>query len=232
MKVSVIIPTLNEARRITALVSFMVQQAGNHLLEILVVDAAGSTDDIRAALGGIDPVRVIKCQATSRAMQMNEGARQAKGALLYFVHADVYPPENYTDHILEALSSNIDFGYFRYDFDSNRPLLRLNGYFTRFDGLFTGGGDQTFFISKALFQEMGQFREDLVMMEDFDLFWRLRRKGYHYEILPPKAIVSARKYKYNSYLRVNAVNLVTFTLFRCGFCQHRLKRFYKKALRM
>lgn len=232
MKISVIIPTLNEARRIAALVSFMLEQAGDHLLEILVVDAAGSTDDIRSSLASLHSVRVIKSRATSRAVQMNEGASEARGDFLYFVHADVYPPENYTNHIREALQSTIDFGYFCYRFDSDRPLLRMNGYFTRFDGLFTGGGDQTFFLSKALFQQMGCFREDLVMMEDFDLFWRLRRQGYQYAILPPKATVSARKYKYNSYLRVNVVNLLTFTLFRYGFCQHRLKRFYKKALRM
>ena len=231
MKVSVIIPTLNEGSRIRSLVEFLLQYSGPDLCEILVIDAPTSSDICADKLQDLPRVKYFVASQTSRAIQLNEGANIAQGNILYFIHADVLPPKNFDCHITTAISTGTDYGYFSYQFDSNRPLLRLNAYTTRYEGIFTGGGDQTFFIRKTLFESMNGFRNDLVIMEDFDLYWRLRKTKANFEILSPRVTVSARKYNHNSYLKVNLVNLCTFTLFRMGFCQYRLKKFYARALK-
>ena len=230
MSISVIIPTCNESLNIGRLINFLSLHGGSSLKEIIVVDAAASVDRTLEHIPENKAIGV-KSRATCRAVQMNEGAAMATGDILYFVHADVLPPEGFAKDIRDSLASGFDFGFFSYVFDSDSSLLRVNSYFTRFPNLFTGGGDQTFFIRKHLFEQKGRFNEKVVMMEDFELFYRLRKANLKYQIINNPALVSARKYNNNSYLRVNLVNLITMILFKTGFPLDRLKRFYAYALR-
>ena len=229
MSISVIIPTCNESLRIKQLVNHLTEHGGDLLKEIIVVDAAATDDD---TLGQVPKSKAIaiKSEATCRAIQMNQGAVSAQGDILYFVHADVIPPANFPRDIYASLAKGYDFGFFSYNFDSPKLLLKVNSYFTRFPNIFTGGGDQTFYIPRSVFQEQGGFDEEVVMMEDFDFFYKLKKAGLRYEIINNPVLVSARKYKKNSYLKVNLVNLITMILFRSGYRLDHLKRFYNKAL--
>jgi rSAM/selenodomain-associated transferase 2 len=231
MSISIIIPTFNEAQRIQKLVNHLLENSTDDLLEIIVSDAAQSSDNTVAILQGIPKVQVFRAEATSRARQMNQAAALARGKILYFVHADVWPPTSYLSAINKALKPGNDFGFFSYQFDSGHPLLRLNGYFTRFNGIFTGGGDQTFFIRASIFKQMNGFKEDLVIMEDFEMFWRLKKTNIPYTIIRQDVRVSARKYEHNSYLKVSLVNFCTFFLFRMGYCPVKLKAFYSRSLK-
>ncbi|MGZ3608266.1 MAG: glycosyltransferase, partial [Syntrophales bacterium] len=82
MKISVIIPALNEARGILSCLNSVKTQPGE--FELIVADG-GSVD------GTIEVVRphakVIRGQQ-GRAVQMNSAARQATGDVLLFLHAD------------------------------------------------------------------------------------------------------------------------------------------------
>lgn len=230
MSISVIIPTCNESLRIGRLVDFMSNFGGGLVQEIIVVDALGTNDNTLAQVPQEKAIG-IKSEATCRATQMNEGASKATGDILYFVHADVFPPQSYAEDIFRSLSKGNDYGFFSYVFNSKNRLLKINSYFTRFPNLFTGGGDQTFFIRKSLFEAMGGFNEEVVMMEDFELYKRLKRAKLKYQIINNPVLVSARKYENNSYLKVNFINLVTMILFKMGFSLERLKRFYAAALK-
>jgi rSAM/selenodomain-associated transferase 2 len=230
MNLSVIIPTVNEAERIVTLVNYLLAHGNNFVTEIIISDAIHSTDNTLEKVEGINKVHGLKASATSRAVQMNEAARYASNDLLYFVHADVFPPSSYSRDIAEHIDKGYDFGIFSYIFNSDSPLLKINAYTTRFDGLFSGGGDQTLFIKKGIFQTMNGFREDLVIMEDFDLYWRLKKAGYRRAIVKNNVLVSDRKYRSNNYIKVNLVNLVTFLLFRLGYSPIKLKAFYQRAL--
>ncbi|KAA3631114.1 MAG: glycosyltransferase [Bacteroidetes bacterium] len=230
MSISVIIPTCNESLRIGRLVDFMSTFGGDLVKEIIVVDALATNDNTLAQVPQGKAIG-IKSEATCRAVQMNEGARQATGDILYFVHADVFPPKSYARDIFRSLSKDIDYGFFSYEFNSKNRLLKINSYFTRFPNLFTGGGDQTFFIRTSLFKTMGGFNEEVIMMEDFELYKRLKRAKLKCQIINNPVLVSARKYENNSYLKVNFINLVTMILFKLGFPLERLKRFYSTALK-
>ncbi len=230
MHLSIIIPTLNEEARIGPLVNYLKATKDSKNLEIIIADAHSSTDHTVAILSKEKQLKAFKVIATNRAKQMNAAAAKASGDALYFVHADTKPPHSFLSDIQTAFEDGYDFGYFCCRYDSSHPLLKWNSRFSGRKNIFTGGGDQTFFIKRSLFRYMGGFREDLGIMEDFDLFWRLRRRKKSFTIVPRAVTVSARKYEKNAYLKVSLVNLCTFTLFRMGYCPKKLKAFYSRVL--
>ena len=228
--ISIVIPTLNEEERIGRLVHHLRSMPDQmHLEEILVCDG-GSRDRTRA-LAGEAGAQVLRSPEKGRASQMNYAAAQAKGEVLYFVHADVLPPRTCLADIVHALQNGHQMGCFSFDFDSPSWLLKVNAYLTQFDSLTSGGGDQTFFIPKQLFEELGCFDERLPIMEDFDFVWRAKKK-YSLHLVKTRALVSARKYEKNNYFKVQLVNGITLTLFRRGVCPFKLAKWYKRVLKL
>ncbi|WP_340154006.1 TIGR04283 family arsenosugar biosynthesis glycosyltransferase [uncultured Marivirga sp.] len=203
-KITVIIPTLNEAENIEQLLHYLHQDASDKIAEIIVSDAESkdSTQEIAKEKGAI----VICTKQASRAHQMNEAAKMATGDILYFVHADAKPPKSFVNDILKAIEKGNDFGCYRFKFESKSPLLAVNSWFTRFKVLWCRGGDQTLFIKKSVFEQNNGFDEEYVVMEDFELIKRLWKK-HPFGIIPKSVKVSARKYELNSYWTVNMANL-------------------------
>ncbi|MEM8523928.1 MAG: TIGR04283 family arsenosugar biosynthesis glycosyltransferase [Bacteroidota bacterium] len=229
MHLSIIIPTLNERENIQKLIPHLFHNSGLSLVEIIVVDAEKSEDGT-AEVAEQAGARVIRCADCSRAVQMNLGASHAAGDVLYFVHADALPPASYVSDIQAAMQEDNDFGFFSYQFDSKKPWLKINSYFTRFDGLFSGGGDQTLFIQKRAFQLLNGFNAKLKIMEDFDLTKRARKKNFSFKIIKNDVLVSARKYDRNPYLWVNFVNLIIFVMYWLGSPSSMIKTVYRRLL--
>ncbi len=228
MNYSIIIPTLNEEKyldRTLGRLNRMLQLVDH---EIIVVDA-GSTDrtlDIANAYG----VKILPSLKKCRATQLNLGAKHASGDVLYFLHADVLPNVDCIKKIEQAITNGKYAGCFSYQFDSPRLLLKINSRATRTDSLLCGGGDQTLFIKRSLFEEMGGFNEKFVIMEDFELTQRLRKKNA-FTVIPHDVIVSARKYDKNSYIRVQLANLIIFTMFKMGIAPKKMAHYYGVLLR-
>lgn len=227
MKISVIIPTWNEVNNIGPLVKFIYDHASDSIAEIIVVDA-GSQDDT-AAIATNAGAKVVSCQYKCRAMQMNVGAKYATGELLYFIHADIKLIQSFADDILQAVKEGFDSGCYRYVFDSDRKMLWINGYFTRFDRIMCRGGDQTLFVIKTVFERLGGFNEYFTIMEDYDFIIRIR-KQYSFKIIPKNIVVSARKYETNSWIRVQLANLTVFIMFFLKRPPEQMRAVYKKLL--
>jgi len=149
---------------------------------------------------------------------------------LLFLHADVKPPQGFENHIKGALANGFKTGFFSYMFDQSSFFLKINEYFTKYDGLFAGGGDQCHFFTRGLFTKMQGYKESQEIMEDFEMIDRLKKEGVQYTIIQNPATVSARKYKNNSYLWVNLINLITYIKFRTNVPASEIKDFYKRAL--
>lgn len=227
VEISVIIPVLNEAPNLRELIPLLKENGGHFLVDLIVVDG-GSKDDscsVAESLGAL----LLKTEIASRAKQMNLGAKHAKGNTLFFVHADTRPLRSYAEDIQKARLKGHKAGCFRYQFDSKGFLLKLNSWFTQFNGLFSGGGDQTLFISRDFFNTLGGYDTQFCLMEDFELVKRIKKKAKFF-IIPKSITVSARKYQENSWLRVQLANLLVFTLFNLGVAPEKLKKSYSTLL--
>ena len=166
-----------------------------------------------------------------RASQMNTAVKKSTGEILVFLHADVTPPNTFFEDIGTTLEGAYDAGFFSYKFDIDHYYLKFNAKFTAKDGIFTGGGDQCLFIKRTVFLKIGGFDEQQVLMEDFEFFDRMKQNGIRYKIIKNDLIVSARKYKSNSYVRVNLSNLLLLVLYKFGYPSIKLKALHNKLLR-
>lgn len=226
--ISVIIPTLNEETNVGRLVKFLYKYGRRYVLDVIVVDggSADNTVQVAEAAGA-----VLVTSPKGRAQQMNAGAARAAGEVLYFVHADTQVAESFADDIAQAVQEGYQAGGYRFRFDSDRWLLRINSYCTRFDALFVRGGDQTLFVTSALFNSLGGFDERYVIMEEYDFLrkmWKSHRKLF--KLIPKEVVVSARKYETNSWLSVQLANLVAVLQFKMGRNPQYIAHLYKKML--
>jgi rSAM/selenodomain-associated transferase 2 len=228
MKISVIIPTWNEGKCIGSLVRFLRKHGGNAVAEVIVSDACSADNTVKSAkeAGAI----VLENVRKSRAIQMNTGAEQSTGEILYFIHADVKLIPSFADDIIASVNSGYQVGCYRYVFDSTSLMLRVNGYCTRFEGILCRGGDQTIFVTRSAFEDVKGFNTFYSIMEDYDFIIRLRR-NYRFRIIPKNITVSARKYETNSWLRVQLANLSVFMMFFLRQSPEKMKAFYSRALR-
>ena len=227
MNISVIIPAYNEEKVIGSLVRHLLAKRNDALEEVLVIDG-GSTDQT-VTLARQAGAQVHTAPQKGRSYQMNFGASLARGNVLYFVHADTRPPTGYVEDIQQSIKEGYAIGSYRSCFCSSHPLLKLNSYFSRFDRFTCRGGDQTMFVTRALFDRLGGYDDYYIVMEDFDFIRRARRQA-QFQVIPKDAYVSARKYDDNSYARVTVANFIVFTMFRLGFSPQRLLQTYKRMV--
>mgnify|MGYP001252698926 CR=1 FL=1 len=225
--ISIIIPTYNEAASIGKLVGYLQKHGGEQVKEIIISDSA-STDET-VAIAEQAGARVLISPQKGRAAQMNYGAANSSGSILYFVHADSFPPVNFATDIINAVNDGYDFGRYRTKFNSNKILLKINAWFTRFNWFICYGGDQTLFISRKLFEQSGGFKNNLLIMEEFELCERLMKQA-RYKIFNNATLVSARKYEGRSWLQVQLANRKAVKLFRKGASQKEIVNTYKKML--
>jgi rSAM/selenodomain-associated transferase 2 len=218
-QISVIIPVLDEADYIGRVLKHLQAHADEAVFEIIVVDG-GSKDATVEIVATFDRVTLLSMKDTDdvacRATQMNFGAAHAQGSILWFVHADTLPPAAFSSDLVRAVQRGKQLGGYAFDFESNRFLLRLNSWFTRFNWSFTRGGDQTLFITRATWEALGGYRAHFVVMEEYDLIDRAFALGYRYHRLKGAVKVSARKYDENSYLQVQRANLAVFRMYKSG----------------
>ena len=228
--ISVIIPCLNEAQEIPALLRVLREAASRFdgVFEILVVDG-GSTDGTCVVCEATPEVRFLK-SSPSRAIQMNVGAQEAKGAVFYFVHADTRPPIDCFNGVWKAFQAGSHLGGYAFEMDSQRQMLAFNGYMTTFNVMSTRGGDQTIFVCRELFETLGGFSESMKIMEEYDLLKRAKKKGIAYCLMDGRTIVSARKYEERSWFKVQLANAIAMLMWRLGSDSEKIKRVYHRML--
>jgi rSAM/selenodomain-associated transferase 2 len=189
LSVSIIIPTLNEARRIADVVRHA-QALGD--VEVIVADG-GSSDGTpeRAREAG---ARVIHA-ARGRGPQMDAGAAAATGDVLVFLHADTQLPEDAVDHIRAALTDQRVVGgnFFLRFVPYTRTGLALTAFFHLRRRLFHAyGGQSGIFVRREAFERLGGFGP-LPVLEDKVFVEKLERAG-RTRHLPTWAETSARRF--------------------------------------
>lgn len=192
-RVSVVIPTLDEAARIASRLVELRRLPGLH--EVIVVDG-GSVDETVAIARAFPEVTVLTA-ARGRASQMNAGAAAASGDVLLFLHADVSLPTDALAHVAGALSEpGTVAGAFRtwtvVDDGASplAPLLHLADLRSRYTTL--PYGDQALFVRASVFRELGGFPV-VPILEDLKLAQRLRDRG-RVVTCPAVVTVSGRRF--------------------------------------
>lgn len=227
MNISVIIPTYCEQEAIGKLITYLKLHAGNRIAEIIVSD--GQSDDNTVEEAAKNGAVAVTAPVKGRAAQMNYGASLSTGDILYFVHADSFPPPSFADDIITAVKNNFELGRYRTKFDSPKWYLKINAWFTRFDWFICMGGDQTLFITRSLFDKTGGFNSAMKIMEEYE-FVKRARLNQHYKIFSAAALVSARKYDTNSWWRVQMANRKIVRMYKQGATQQEMADTYKSML--
>jgi rSAM/selenodomain-associated transferase 2 len=225
--ISIIIPVYNEATAIAGCIAATRQTCTGALPEIIVVDG-GSTDETitLAQAAGAKVVTGPK----GRGRQMNYGASIANGEILYFLHADSIPPQNFDTSIMNACKKSAFSGCFRLAFDHDHWFLKANSWFTRFDVNAVRFGDQSLFVTRGVFDKSGGFREDLIIMEDQEIIHRLKKHG-RFEVMNDFVTTSSRKYLENGIYRMQGIFFRIWALYYLGYPQEQLLTLYRKLIR-
>ncbi len=136
IKISIIIPILNEEKNIISLLEHLEQHSSkNNNFELLIVDG-GSTDGsiikIENYIKNHHHIALISSER-GRAKQMNRGRLQANGAILYFLHADSYPPKNFDQELEDEIKKENLGGCFKIKFNHPHWWLKRDSWFTQFN---------------------------------------------------------------------------------------------------
>ena len=224
MKISLIIPTLNEAELIIQQIQSIREKSNKADLEIIVVDA--KIQDGTGELARKAGATVVTIDQSCRAKQMNAGVKEATGDVYFFVHADLTIPDGFVEDIKNGVAAGKDYGCYQVRFDPDSAGLKFNSRLSKYQGICFRGGDQTLYMTRALFDEIGGFDDDVVNMEDYEIL--LRAKKYQkINIMPKQVVISSRKVQENGYFRSNITNFLVFVMFFLGFSQKTLVRVYR-----
>ena len=223
-KISIVIPTLNEAANLETFLQNLLPQQRNS--EIIVADGE-STDGTREVLDRFPGFKLVR-SGRGRARQMNEGARKARGEIFLFLHADTVLPANALGRIEEALAdSSVEAGSFSLEFDHSGKFFRILSAFSRINHPFFTYGDQGLFLRAATFRRIGGFKE-IPVMEDVEIQERLRRIGQFVKLREP-VVTSARRYLRNGPLRQHLITTGIVLLYHLGVPARMLgRRYYGK----
>ena len=221
MKLSIIIPTLNEA---SCIIEAIRRAWATGPYEVIVVD--GGSED-----GTIELAQTCSCQflrtQQGRAEQQNAGARCARGDVLLFLHADNWLEARSTGQIADALSNpSVLGGAFEQQIEAPGFFYRFleRGNALRAKRLGLPYGDQGIFMRRSTFESLGGFPK-IRLMEDYLLMKKFRNLSKPV-LLPGPIHVSARRWQRHGLVRQTLRNWVLLGAVNLGLSPDRLAAYY------
>ena len=195
--------------------------------ELVLVDGESTDGSVEQAQGLVDRLLVT---SAGRARQMNAGARQAAGDILWFLHVDSRVSPDAAARIIAGLAArNSGWGRFDVRLSGGHPALRLVETMMNLRSRITGiaTGDQGIFVSRQLFEASGGFA-DIPLMEDIDFSRRMRR--YRPPLcLRERIITSSRRWERHGIARTILLMWRLRLGYFLGVSAERLQRHYQSC---
>jgi rSAM/selenodomain-associated transferase 2 len=229
---SVIVPVFRERGEIVPCLQRLEQLRRIAEFEVIVVDGDGGStishleaSHLEARYEGLRLSTVIT--PPGRGVQLNRGAEIARGEYLVFLHVDTRLPVNALT-LIERTLECYEAGVFRLRIDTEHPFLLLGNVLANLRArvLKLPYGDQTYFIRRTLFQEVGGFRP-IPIMEDVALMAALKRRRVRLGFLPERSVTSSRRWEREGVYRGTFRNWTIALLYRLGVSPERLARAYR-----
>jgi rSAM/selenodomain-associated transferase 2 len=192
VRVSLIVPVLNEGNRISGLPNSS-QPIKGQSPELIIVDGGSQDNTVALAEKFADQVII---SPKGRASQMNTGADVAKGDILLFLHADTQLPDDFLSVLAgEFLDSGKQWGRFDVRLSGSHPLFRVIEFFMNWRSRITGiaTGDQAIFVKREAFDQIGGFPH-IALMEDISMSRRLKKMSRPY-CARSTVLTSSRKWE-------------------------------------
>ena len=191
-KISIIIPTINEANNLPLLLSDLssIQKEG----EIIIVDSGSEDKTIDVA--NIYGAKVYKSSEKNRGLQLNIGAKNAKGDWLLFLHADTRLNDDWFRKINSVLNGNENYiYYFKFKINNKKIIFRALEILVNFRSKYFKQpyGDQGLIIHRSIYFKNNGFR-NIPLMEDVDFLMRLNQKKDLKQLNFPN-FISSRKWE-------------------------------------
>lgn len=219
MKLSVVIPTLNEAANIGALLEYLLSTPG--VAEIVVADGGSSDGAVKLVRS---PVRLVRSEP-GRGMQLRAGARRATGDVLLFLHADVLPPRDVASQIADAVKVGYVGGNFRLRYPGGGALGRwLETLAPVYRVLGRYYGDSGLFARRDVYEACGGFPW-VPIMEDIIFVRRMESMGP--TVYLPGPILSATRRWKGRPIRTLLLWACMQSAFALGASPWQLARLYK-----
>ncbi len=219
MKISVVIPALNEESHLEKTLQSITKQEGDY--EFFVVDGGSSDNTVTIAKRYTTVINSLR----GRAIQMNTGAKACSGDILLFLHADTILPDNAFREIRKRMKDDaVAGGSFYIAFDADTFILKGVSFITRFNFRLFHFGDQGIFVRRTVFQTLQGYKE-MPIMEDYDFYKRLGKQGKVILIRMP-VISSARRFVRKGVIRQLFMNKLVVLAYWAGVDIQTIKRFY------
>jgi len=191
-KISIIIPTINEANNLPLLLSDLsiIQKEG----EIIIVDCGSKDKTIDVA--NIYGAKVYKSKERNRGLQLDMGAKHSKGDWLFFLHADTRLTHDWFRKINSILKGDKNYiYYFKFKINHKKIIYRVLEMLVNLRSLYLKQpyGDQGLIIHRTTYFENDGFRK-IPLMEDIDFYRRLNNKQDLKQLNIP-IFISSRKWE-------------------------------------
>lgn len=225
MKISIVIPVLNEIDNLPHLIHSLREIAD--AAEIIIADG-GSTDGTREWVNSQLGINLVDCPR-GKGPQLNAGAGRATGDFLVFLHADCRLSREVFQALQMALSDpETAGGAFHIHFVENAPAsLRLveKGINARTTITRTATGDQGIFVRRSLFLGF-EGAPDWPLFEDVELVRRIKKTG-KFKVIKAPLTISGRRYIRNGVIRTALLIFALRLGFWLGVSPQRLKRWFE-----
>jgi len=198
-KISIIIPTINEANNLPLLLSDLstMHKEG----ETIIVD--GGSEDKTIEIANIYGAKVFITKERNRGLQFDIGAKNSKGEWLVFLHADTRLTHDWFKKINLLLNGNTNsIYYFEFKINHKRIIYRVLEILVNFRSkIFKQPyGDQGLIIHRTTYFKNNGFRK-IPLMEDVDFLRRLNKKKDLKQLNLPIFISSRKWEKTNIFLQ-------------------------------